>query len=232
MTPDEAFQAAITYGRLAASIGAAPEAVALATLLRGRAEEAALAGAISAAQSYLQEAAVRYLDADSMGSVVAAERLSAVLAHPLYREPTTAEVEQLRRIDALQSEGARGDRSALRAMATGSIMAVDRLGVRSIVDAEQFMRLAAADGTHLSAMGLAAVLYLRACWEAHSGSEEHAALAAAEAISIANAWALEGDLQARDRCASMVQNLSPALLALVSRLFPPALFYRDFEGVA
>lgn len=232
VTADEAFQAAITYGRLAASIGTASEAIALATLLMGRADEAAHAGAIGATQAYLQEAALRYAQA-SGANPVALDRFNGVLAHPLYRAPTDDEIVQFQQIDALHRDAALGDKDALRAMASGAIMAIDTSGVRSVVAAEQFMRLAASDGTRLSAMGLVAVLFLRACWEEQpGGSVEHSAWAAAEAISIADAWAAEGDESARERCALMVQHLSPKTFALVAQIFPAALIYRDFEGVA
>lgn len=233
VTADEATQAALTYARLAASIGAAPEAMAAATLLMDRAQDAAAAGAVSAAEAFLQEAALRYYAAASIGDTDAQARLLGVLSHPLYREPTTAEVEQFFSINAMLRDGALGDRGALRAMAYGSIMNTDAMGLRCIVTAEQFTRLAASDGTRLSAMGLVAVLYLRASWEAQSGgSIAHGATAAAEAISIANAWALEGDQEARSRCGMMVEHLSPAMFALVAQQFPTALFYRNFEGVA
>lgn len=233
VTADEATQAAITYARLASSIGTVPEAIAVATLLVGRAQEAEAAGAVSAAQAFLQEAALRYLAAANAGDIDSRARLHGVLSHPLYREPTAGELEQFFRIDAMFRDAALGDRGALRAMAYGSIMNTEAMGLRCIVTAEQFTRLAAADGTRLSAMGLIAVLYLRAAWEAQpGGSIQHGATAAAEAISIANAWAIEGDEEAHTRCGMMVEHLSPAMFALVAQQFPTALFYRDFEGVA
>jgi hypothetical protein len=181
----------------------------------------------------MQEAALRYLSAANAGDSGAHSCLYGVLSHPLYREPTAAETEQFFRIDAMLRDAALGDRDTLRAMASGSIMNTEAMGLRCIVTAEQFLRLAASDGTRLSAMGLVAVLYLRAAWEAQpGGSIEHGAAAAAEAISIANAWALEGDQEARTRCGMMVEHLSLAMFALVAQQFPTALFYRDFEGVA
>ncbi|WP_294211333.1 hypothetical protein [uncultured Sphingomonas sp.] len=228
--PVEATASALTYARLAASIGGAPEAVAAATLLVDNARGAATAGAFVAAQASLREAAVRYQVAAEAGSDSAAERLSGVLSDPLYCAPTLEQTKLFDGIESMFRAAALGDCDMLVSMVDGSLSIFD---LRSLVAAEQFARLAASDGKRASAMALVTALCFRARWEHQPGGNiARGAWAVAEALSIAHAYAAEGDQDASRRAASLADGTPPAMFALVAQTFPPALIYRNAEGEA